>query len=66
MAPTPRDPPPRRLVNTVQAAALAGVSRRTIFKWLEAGKVEAVRTVGGQRRIYADSLFHAERKAPHR
>ena len=49
--------PPTRLVNIVQACELAGVSRRSIYYWIEAGKVKTVRTAGGRLRIYADSLF---------
>lgn len=47
----------RPLVTIDQAMVLAGVSRRTIYNWLEAGKVEHCRTAGGRVRIYADSLF---------
>lgn len=47
----------RRLVSIMQACALAGVSRRTIYNWLYAGKVEYLRTASGRVRIYADTLF---------
>jgi predicted site-specific integrase-resolvase len=33
------------------------VSRRTIYNWISAGKVEYVRTAGGAIRIFADSLW---------
>lgn len=38
---------------------LAGVSRRTIYNWLNAGKLRYRRTTGGQVRIYPTSLFMA-------
>jgi predicted site-specific integrase-resolvase len=33
------------------------VSRRTIYNWMSAGKVQYVRTAGGAVRIYEDSLW---------
>jgi excisionase family DNA binding protein len=36
---------------------VVGVSRRTIYNWISAGKVEYVRTAGGAIRIFADSLW---------
>jgi predicted site-specific integrase-resolvase len=33
------------------------VSRRTIYNWISAGKVEYVRTAGGSIRIFADTLW---------
>jgi excisionase family DNA binding protein len=50
----------RPRVNLMQACAIAGVSRRTIYYWLQLGKVEAVRTAGGALRIYADTLLRRE------
>ena len=50
----------RRTVNIAQACAIAGVSRRSIYYWLEAGKIEYVRTAGGKIRIYADTLFRRD------
>ena len=47
----------RERVNINQAAAIAGVSRRTIYYWLDKGKVEFVRTAGGSVRIYVDTLL---------
>lgn len=54
------DPPVdlnRERVNIAQACAIAGVSRRTIYYWLQSNKVEWVRTAGGPIRIYADTLL---------
>src|SRR4026208_982608 len=39
------------------ACELVGVSRRTIYNWIAAGKVEYVRTAGGSIRIFADTLW---------
>jgi excisionase family DNA binding protein len=47
----------RQTVSIMKGAELAGVSRRTIYNWLTAGKLEYVRTAGGSIRIYADTLF---------
>lgn len=49
--------PDRVLVTIEQAREIVGVSRRTIYNWMSAGKVEWIRTAGGLPRIYADSLF---------
>lgn len=50
---------PRELVSIATACEIVHVSRRTIYNWLNAGKVEYVRTAGGSIRIYADSLFQS-------
>jgi excisionase family DNA binding protein len=47
----------RQTVSIMKACELAAVSRRTIYNWLNAGKLEHVRTAGGSVRIFADSLF---------
>lgn len=47
----------RRTVSIMQACDQVGVSRRTIYNWLAAGKVEYVRTAGGAVRIYLDTLY---------
>ena len=49
----------RVTVNIQQAAARTQVSRRTIYNWLTAGKLQFVRTAGGSVRIFEDSLFRA-------
>jgi excisionase family DNA binding protein len=54
----------RPLVSILRACELVGVSRRTIYNWLKAGKLEYVRTAGGAIRIYVDSLFRFERPTP--
>ena len=47
----------RPTVSVNEACALIGVSRRTIYNWIAAGKVEYVRTAGGSIRIFTDSLW---------
>lgn len=49
--------PTRELLSIQQAMTRVGVSRRTIYNWLDAGKLEYVRTAGGMVRIFADTLF---------
>ena len=38
-------------------AAASGVSRRTIYNWIAANKVEYLRTAGGSIRIFVDTLW---------
>jgi excisionase family DNA binding protein len=56
---------PRQTVSIIEACTLVGVSRRTIYNWLSAGKLEYLRTAGGAVRILPESLFrpgkHVER-----
>lgn len=40
-----------------EARELADVSRRTIYNWMDSGKVEWFCTASGRRRIYVDTLF---------
>lgn len=47
----------RKMCSINQACVEAMVSRRTIYNWLEKGKIEYVRTAGGCVRIFADTLF---------
>jgi excisionase family DNA binding protein len=47
----------RRTLNITQACELAGVSRRTIYNWMNANKIDWTRTAGGQVRIFADTLW---------
>lgn len=58
----------RQTVSIMKACEVVGVSRRTIYNWISAGKVEYVRTAGGSIRIFADTLWRepgeAARPAP--
>lgn len=47
----------RHTVSIMKACELVGVSRRTIYNWIAAGKVEYVRTAGGSIRIFVDTLW---------
>ena len=47
----------RKAISIAQACQSVGVSRRTIYNWMAAGKVEYVRTAGGAVRIFEDTLW---------
>lgn len=47
----------RKTISIMKACELVGVSRRTIYNWISAGKVEYVRTAGGSVRIFVDTLW---------
>lgn len=47
----------RKTISIMTACATAGVSRRTIYNWINAGKIEYVRTAGGSVRIFEDTLW---------
>jgi excisionase family DNA binding protein len=49
----------RQTLSIMKACEVVGVSRRTIYNWIAAGKVEYIRTAGGSIRIFADSLWRA-------
>lgn len=53
-------PMTRQTLPIMKACEVVGVSRRTIYNWIAAGKVEYVRTAGGAIRIYVDSLWHED------
>ena len=44
-------------VSIPRACELVGVSRRTIYNWIAAGKVQYVRTAGGSVRIFVETLW---------
>ena len=47
----------RQTLSIMKACETVGVSRRTIYNWIAAGKVEYIRTAGGSIRIFADTLW---------
>jgi excisionase family DNA binding protein len=47
----------RKTISIMKACEVVGVSRRTIYNWIAAGKVQYVRTAGGSVRIFLDSLW---------
>jgi excisionase family DNA binding protein len=51
----------RETVSIPQACRELDVSRRTIYNWIQAGKVEYVRTAGGSVRIFKDTLWRRPR-----
>jgi excisionase family DNA binding protein len=46
-----------KTVSIARACELVGVSRRTIYNWMAAGKVRYVRTAGGSVRLFVESLW---------
>ncbi len=48
----------------MKACEAVGVSRRTIYNWISAGKVEYIRTAGGSIRIFADTLWRDANARP--
>lgn len=50
-------PRERSVVSINQASTIAGVSRRTIYKWIQAQRLEYIRTAGGAIRIFEDTLW---------
>ena len=55
----------RQTLSIMKACEVVGVSRRTIYNWISAGKVEYIRTAGGSIRIFADSLWRDASSADH-
>ena len=49
----------RQTLSIMKACEVVGVSRRTIYNWMAAGKVQYVRTAGGAVRIFEDTLWRA-------
>ena len=54
----------RQTLTIMKACEVVGVSRRTIYNWIAANKIEYVRTAGGSIRIYADSLWRDGSSSP--
>jgi predicted site-specific integrase-resolvase len=48
---------PDAYVSIKQAMAIVGVGRRTMYNWMDAGKVTFKLTAGGGRRILVSSLW---------
>lgn len=55
----------QELVSIQEAQARVGVSRRTIYNWIAAGKLEFVRTAGGSVRIVTSSLWRSAKGVRH-
>ena len=59
-----REPWNRRWLTVNEAAEECGVTRRTVWNWVAAGKLATRRTAGGGLRIAGDTLWGG-RQAPH-
>lgn len=51
-----RNVEPVKTLNMSQVMQLAGVSRRTVYNWIAAGKVTVLRTAGGSPRFYEHEI----------
>lgn len=47
----------RETLTIAQACIEVGVSRRTIYNWLQQEKIQHIRTASGRIRIFSDSLY---------
>ena len=54
----------RKTVSIPRACELVGVSRRTIYNWIAANKIQYIRTAGGSVRIFADTLWREPEAVP--
>jgi excisionase family DNA binding protein len=43
-------------VSLEHAARILGVSSRTVYNWIRAGRLQTIRTIGGSQRVLLDSL----------
>jgi excisionase family DNA binding protein len=50
----------RETLTVTAACQRMGVSRRTLYNWMDAQRVEWLRTAGGTRRVFADSLWRRQ------
>lgn len=51
------------LLTPGEVAAIFGVDPKTVTRWAEAGKLRAVRTLGGHRRFRASEIMRLRREA---
>lgn len=47
----------KETISINRAVELVGVSRRTIYNWIQTNKVDYIRTAGGSIRIIKETLF---------
>ena len=52
-----------RSVSLDHAAALLGVSRRTIYNRIREGRLQTIRTIGGSQRVLLDSVQENQSQA---
>lgn len=53
-----------KFIKIQNAAILIDVNRRTIYRYLEEGKIYAVKTAGGRYRVCCSCLLKSESKNP--
>ncbi len=51
MEPTPDSAEPEKLLTPAEVAAMFRVNPKTVTRWARAGKISAIRTLGGHRRF---------------
>ncbi len=56
MEPTPDTPEPEELLTPAEVAAMFRVNPKTVTRWARAGKISAIRTLGGHRRFRANEI----------
>ena len=56
----------RETVSIRQACERTGVTRRTIYNWMSANRIEYARTASGTVRIFADTLWRSSAPTPER
>ena len=56
-APSDRSSDPERLLTPAEVAQLFRVHPKTVSRWVSAGKLSAVRTLGGHRRHRASEVY---------
>ena len=54
-----------RSVSLDHAAALLGVSRRTIYNRIREGRLQTIRTLGGSQRVLLDSVVETRGRDPY-
>jgi excisionase family DNA binding protein len=53
------------LLTVAQVAELFGVAPRTVTRWVRAGRLSAIRTLGGHHRFFAHEVLHLLEGAGH-
>jgi excisionase family DNA binding protein len=56
MAPNQDDDAPERLLTPSEVARMFRVNPKTVTRWARAGKLNAIRTLGGHRRFRASEI----------
>ena len=54
--PTSERPEPEQLLTPAEVAAMFRVNPKTVTRWARAGKISAIRTLGGHRRFRASEI----------